>query len=178
MPPRELPPRARPAPPGLKPEDYDTIREAVMETPRGRWFLDEYATRLRAAETADLVDGMKRLETAVAANHDSIMARLAAALQDGRAEDIVEEASLPAPEPAAETPLAPRHMRYYRADEAVFEPAPEATISAVPRFTAIAQEAMEIEETRSPKRRIVIIRHKPGEQIDVPLADDDFAKAS
>jgi hypothetical protein len=27
------------------------------------------------------------------------------------------------------------------------------------------------------KQRIVIIRHKPGEQIDVPLADD-MAKAS
>ncbi len=179
MPPREMPPAARPAPPGLRPEDYDAIREAVIETPRGRWFLEEYATRLRTAETASLLDSMKRLETAVAANHDSIMSRLAAALKDEHAaEGGVEATPPPAPAPEPQARLAPRHMKYYRADEAVFEPAPEATISAVPRFTDIAREAMEVEEARSPRRRIVIIRHKPGEQIDVPLADDDLAKAS
>ena len=46
-----------------------------METPRGRWFLDQYASRLRAAETQGLVAGMKRLETAVSANHDALMAQ-------------------------------------------------------------------------------------------------------
>ena len=35
MPPRELPPRSRPAPPGLTPDDYDAIREAVMRLEPG-----------------------------------------------------------------------------------------------------------------------------------------------
>lgn len=182
MPPRELPPPSRPAPPGLRPDDYDAIRDAVMETARGRWFLSEYAARLRTAETASLLDSMKRLETAVAANHDTIMSRLAEALKEEPAEELTAAPLPPMPEPMPEPPpearLAPRHMKYYRADEAVFEPAPEATISAVPRFTEVAREAMEVEEMRSPKRRIVIIRHKPGEQIDVPLAGDDLAQAS
>ncbi len=33
-------------------QDYDAIREAFMETARGRWFLGEYAKRNRNADTA------------------------------------------------------------------------------------------------------------------------------
>ena len=69
----------------LGPEDFDAIREAVMETPRGRWFLSEYEFRLRKAETAEMLDGMKRLETAVSHNHDTIMQRLSEALARGPA---------------------------------------------------------------------------------------------
>lgn len=32
-------------------KDYAAIEEAVMSTARGRWFLAEYARRIRAAET-------------------------------------------------------------------------------------------------------------------------------
>ena len=32
-------------------KDYAVIEEAVMSTARGRWFLAEYARRIRAAET-------------------------------------------------------------------------------------------------------------------------------
>lgn len=156
------------SPKGLDAHDFEAIREAVMETPRGRWFLDQYAARLRSAEATGLAASLKRLEAVVAANHDSLMARLAAALQDEAAEGA-------APEPVAEAApgLSPRHMKYYRPDEELFEPAPEATIAAVPRPMDLAPEP----PAEQPKRRIVIIRHKPGEQIDVPLADE-FAKAS
>ena len=160
MPPRDLSQRRE-----LGPEDFDAIREAVMETPRGRWFLDQYATRLRAAETQGLVAGMKRLETALVSNHDALMARLAAALD--HAGDAPRNA---APQPD----LAPRHMKYFRSDEDVFEPAPHAQIAAVPDIALLPDPPPPEPE---PKRRIVIIRHKPGEQIDVPLADD-MAKAS
>lgn len=166
MPPRELPPRARPA--GLQPEDFDAIREAVMETPRGRWFLDEFSTRLRRAETSSLQDSMRRLETAIAANHDEVMSRLANVLKDDREEQ-------PAPARAAsDTRLAPRHMKYFRADEDIFEPAPEATIAAVPRLLDMLPPE---EPAPPPRRRIILTRHKPGEPFDVPLADE-LPKAS
>ena len=52
-----------PAPPsGLQPEDFERIEDAVMETARGRWFLLEYARRLRAAETDRLLAAIERLE--------------------------------------------------------------------------------------------------------------------
>lgn len=170
MPPKELPPRARPAPHGLSPEDFEEIREAVMETARGRWFLDEYATRLRRAETSGLRDSMRRLELAMAANHDEVMSRLASALH----EDVREVAPSAPRETAGDMRLAPRHMKYYRADEDVFEPAPEAAIAAVPRLLDMLPPEPEATPQR---RRITIIRHKPGEQFDVPLAED-LPKAS
>jgi hypothetical protein len=168
MPPRELPPRARSAPAGLDPEDFDAIREAVMETPRGRWFLDEYSTRLRRAETSSLQDSMRRLETAIATNHDEVMSRLASALRSDAEGGPTPQAAKP--EPA----FAHRHLKYFREDEDIFEPAPEAAIAAVPRLLDMLPPEP---EAPSPKRRIIITRRKPGEQFDVPLADE-LSKAS
>jgi len=141
-----------------------------METQRGRWFLDEFATRLRTAETSSLRDSMRRLETAIAANHDSVMSRLAEALKD-QPED---EPATPVRHAEQDLRLAPRHMKYYSADEDLFEPAPEATIAAVPRLLDMLPPEPEIPPSR---RRITIIRHKPGEQFEVPLAEE-LSKAS
>jgi len=48
-------------------EDYDAIREAFMETSRGRWFLGEYAKRNRNADTRVVLDAVQRIEDAIAA---------------------------------------------------------------------------------------------------------------
>ncbi len=42
--------------------DYDAIREAFMETARGRWFLGEYAKRNRNADTRMVLDEVARIE--------------------------------------------------------------------------------------------------------------------
>ena len=48
-------------------EDYDAIREAFMETARGRWFLDEYARRNRNADTRMVLDAVAKVEETLAA---------------------------------------------------------------------------------------------------------------
>ena len=48
-------------------EDYEAIREAFMETARGRWFLDEYARRNRNADTRMVLDAVARIEETMAA---------------------------------------------------------------------------------------------------------------
>jgi hypothetical protein len=48
-------------------EHYEALESAVMESPRGRWFLTEYARRNRAADTTMLLDALKRLESVAAA---------------------------------------------------------------------------------------------------------------
>src|SRR3974390_3220559 len=48
-------------------EDYEAIREAFMETARGRWFLSEYARRNRNADTSMVLDAVARIEGALAA---------------------------------------------------------------------------------------------------------------
>lgn len=56
---------ARPNVPGEA--DYEAIREAFMETARGRWFLAEYTKRNRNADTSLLLDAVSRLEGNLAA---------------------------------------------------------------------------------------------------------------
>src|SRR5262252_4255459 len=48
-------------------EDYEAIREAFLETSRGRWFLGEYARRNRNADTRMVLDAVARIEEALAA---------------------------------------------------------------------------------------------------------------
>jgi hypothetical protein len=47
--------------------DYAAIREAFMETSRGRWFLGEYAKRNRNADTSMVLDAVARIEETLAA---------------------------------------------------------------------------------------------------------------
>jgi len=42
--------------------DFETIEAAVMETPRGRWFLREYARRIRAQESERMLGVLDRIE--------------------------------------------------------------------------------------------------------------------
>jgi hypothetical protein len=49
--------------------DYEAIREAFMETSRGRWFLGEYAKRNRNADTTMVLDAVARIEETLAAQH-------------------------------------------------------------------------------------------------------------
>ncbi len=53
-------------PQGISESDYEAIEDAVMETARGRWFLKEFARRMRAAETAGLLTALQRIEKMVA----------------------------------------------------------------------------------------------------------------
>jgi hypothetical protein len=48
--------------------DYDAIREAFMETARGRWFLGEYGKRNRNADTSMVLDAVARIEATIAAH--------------------------------------------------------------------------------------------------------------
>lgn len=41
--------------------EFEAIEEAISQNPRGRWFLNEYARRNRAADTERLVDAIERL---------------------------------------------------------------------------------------------------------------------
>jgi hypothetical protein len=47
--------------------DYEAIREAFMETSRGRWFLGEYSKRNRNADTSMVLEAVARIEQSIAA---------------------------------------------------------------------------------------------------------------
>lgn len=71
--------------------DYHAIREAFMETARGRWFLTEYAKRNRNADTAMVLEAVARIEQSIGAAHHEAAASppsealLEAALEKARA---------------------------------------------------------------------------------------------
>jgi hypothetical protein len=66
-------------------EDYEAIREAFMETSRGRWFLGEYAKRNRNADTRMVLDAVERIEQSLAAQNqpasDSALTEALAAIK-------------------------------------------------------------------------------------------------
>jgi hypothetical protein len=90
--------------------DYDAIREAFMETSRGRWFLGEYAKRNRNADTTMVLDAVARIEQTLAAStkpsrdplFDEALASLRTALAEAR-----KAASTAMGELALEENLAP-----------------------------------------------------------------------
>lgn len=91
-------------------QDYDAIREAFMETARGRWFLGEYAKRNRNADTAMVLDAVAKIEETLAAQrHPVVEDRLPEALVAiRRAIEDAESAAGKAFDPAAlEASLAP-----------------------------------------------------------------------
>ena len=47
------------------PESIDEIVSAVEETPRGRWFLQAYAERLRKGETTSILASIEKLESSL-----------------------------------------------------------------------------------------------------------------
>src|SRR6201987_6429638 len=73
--------------------DYEAIREAFLETSRGRWFLGEYAKRNRNADTRMVLDAVARIEEPLAAQKapvhdprfDEALAALRATLNEARA---------------------------------------------------------------------------------------------
>ena len=97
-------------------EQYEAIENAVMETPRGRWFLAEYARRHRNADTEALLAAMAKLERTVTPGKPASEA-LSPALQ-GLAEDIKAARSAIVAvksEMVADTPPMPAARQIYRA---------------------------------------------------------------
>lgn len=91
-------------------QDYDAIREAFMETARGRWFLGEYAKRNRNADTRMVLDAVAKIEETLAAQRQPVVVdRLPEALVAiRRAVEDAESTAAKAFDPAAiEESLAP-----------------------------------------------------------------------
>jgi hypothetical protein len=91
--------------------DYDAIREAFMETSRGRWFLGEYAKRNRNADTRMVLDAVSRIEGTLAAHRqpttpDDRLAEALAAIR-GAVEQAARAATSAVDGAALESHLAP-----------------------------------------------------------------------
>ncbi|EGP06563.1 hypothetical protein CSIRO_3819 [Bradyrhizobiaceae bacterium SG-6C] len=77
--------------------DFEAIREAFLETARGRWFLDEYTKRNRNADTAMVLEAVARIENSLAAQKEEYQ-------RQAFSEQALREA--PPSEPPAAEPLS------------------------------------------------------------------------
>jgi hypothetical protein len=59
------------AAPGIGEPNYDAIYAAVVATAQGRWFLAQYASRNRNADTVQVLAAIDRLETEVGWERDA-----------------------------------------------------------------------------------------------------------
>lgn len=153
--------------------DYEEIERAVMESARGRWFLAEYAKRLRAQDTALILDAIHRLEERPPSSKAG----------EALVKPLVSEA-IDSPEIGAEA------LRYYRQDEDIFAPLPgskpdKPVLRVVegtnPRVTIrrIAPDAQANPTAAAPAQlaeptrpRIVLVRKPTSDLLAIPLADE------
>ena len=190
---------------GYRNESFESLEAAVMETSRGRWFLEEYARRQRSVETLAILEILKKLENSILNNGFS------------SAPNAVETAK----------PIKPEQLKFFKQDEEIFVeptvaapaftvvlPAPAAapaadvkqrveskgaklkiqrvqsspvmdvTVAEEPHAPAISAPAPESIASASaqppspPKQRVVIIRRPASEAAEIPLLEDSKSEAA
>ena len=187
---------------GYRNESFESLEAAVLETQRGRWFLEEYARRQRSAETLAILEILKKLEGS-----------------------ITNTTFLPPPKGTEPAPaLKTEQLKFFKQDEEIFVeptiaapalsvvnsppkvdivPPPEPKgaklkIQRVPA-TAIPDEEFMVSEPESPapiapmeettasfapqppaepKQRVVIIRRPANEAAEIPLMEEKSSEAA
>ena len=131
---------------GYRNESFESLEAAVLETSRGRWFLEEYARRQRSAETLAILEILKKLENS-----------------------ITNTSFLPAPKSAEPAQaLKTEQLKFFKQDEEMFvEPAIVATSFSVVK-NAPASEAAQPTEPKGAKLKIQ--RLQPSQSPEEPVA--------
>jgi hypothetical protein len=186
---------------GYRNESFESLEAAVLETQRGRWFLEEYARRQRSAETLAILEILKKLEGS-----------------------ITNTSFLPPPKGAEPAPaLKTEQLKFFKQDEEIFvEPTIAApalsVVSSPPKVdivppsepkgaklkiqrvpaTAMPEETAILEPEKldftapvpepsisfapqppaEPKQRVVIIRRPASEAGEIPLMEEKSSEAA
>ncbi len=186
---------------GYRNESFESLEAAVLETQRGRWFLEEYARRQRSAETLAILEILKKLENS-----------------------ITNPSVLPPPKGSEQAPaLKTEQLKFFKQDEEIFvEPtiaAPALSVVSSPpkvdivpppepkgaklKIQRVPAAAMQDEEfmvsepekpgpiapmqepkasfapppPAEPKQRVVIIRRPASEAAEIPLMEEKSSEA-
>lgn len=153
---------------GYTQQDYEAIEAAVLESPRGRWFLAEFTRRNRAADTLMLLEAIRKLERGVAeSSPHQVSDELAAELQSlsdaigstlaGDAGEVTEDQVLSAVEQLAlvkrqidgllsdrsgdnaSGALAGENFKFFEGDEGMFETAAAPGPASTPSLMVVGE---------------------------------------
>jgi hypothetical protein len=188
---------------GYRNESFESLEAAVLETQRGRWFLEEYARRQRSAETLAILEILKKLENSIPNSSFLPPAK--------------------SPEPVPAPALKTEQLKFFKQDEEIFvEPTiaapalsvvnsppkvdvapppeskgaklkiqrlpittmPEEVAAAepeMPGLTALVQESIASvapQPAAEPRQRVVIIRRPASEAAEIPLLEEKSSEAA
>ena len=186
---------------GYRNESFESLEAAVLETSRGRWFLEEYARRQRSAETLAILEILKKLENSVTNNSflpASKSAEPAQALKSEQLkffkqdEEIFVEPAVVAPSlsvvsspPKTDVthPAEPKgaKLKIQRMQPSQSPEEPAAMEPEKPAAPAVAPEpvaSVAPPPAAEPKQRVVIIRRPASEAAEIPLMEDNKSEAA
>jgi hypothetical protein len=130
---------------GYRNESFESLEAAVLETQRGRWFLEEYARRQRSAETLAILEILKKLEGS-----------------------ITNSTFLPPPKGAEPAPaLKTEQLKFFKQDEEIFV---EPTIAAPALSVVSSPPKVDIVPPPEPKGAKLKIQRVPA----APMPDEEF----
>ncbi len=122
---------------GYRNESFESLEAAVLETQRGRWFLEEYARRQRSAETLAILEILKKLENS-----------------------ITNTSFLPPPKSAEPAPaLKTEQLKFFKQDEEIFV---EPTIAAPALSVVSSPPKVDIAPPPEPKGAKLKIQRMPA----------------
>ncbi len=181
---------------GYRNESFESLEAAVLETQRGRWFLEEYAKRQRSAETLAILDILRKLENTITNSNFSPEAKPAEKISTEqlkffkRDEEIFIEPTLAAPALAVVAPApAPQPMPAAELKPAsdsrgaklkIQRLSPQAQpedppVAEAPQLETPAPPAIirpEPAAAPEPKSRVIIIRKPASEVSEIPMLDE------
>ena len=130
---------------GYRNESFESLEAAVLETQRGRWFLEEYARRQRSAETLAILEILKKLE-----------------------DSITNTTFLPPPKGAEPAPaLKTEQLKFFKQDEEIFV---EPTIAAPALSVVSSPPKVDIVPPAEPKGAKLKIQRVPA----AAMPDEEF----
>ena len=133
---------------GYRNESFESLEAAVLETQRGRWFLEEYARRQRSAETLAILEILKKLENS-----------------------ITNTSFLPPPKGAEPAPaLKTEQLKFFKQDEEIFV---EPTIAAPALSVVSSPPKVDIAPPPEPKGAKLKIQRVPA----AAMPDEEFMAA-
>jgi hypothetical protein len=145
-------------------DSFEAIEAAVLKTPKGRWFLEEYARRIRSSETTSILEAIGRLERAVAPPAAQPALKPNQLKYFKQDEEIFVEAKVEPPTLTVVEKSEPKPA----------PPEPKGATLRIERAGAPATETSASQPASEPmeqKQRVVIIRKPAGEDLTIPLVD-------
>ena len=183
---------------GYRNESFESLEAAVLETSRGRWFLEEYAKRQRSSETLAILDIIRKLENTIGNTSFSPVSKPEEKINTEQlkffkkdeeiflepkivapALSVVAPIANPNPEPLGVTkqPAEPRGAKLkiqrlspaQQVEEPSIAAAPEVEVTTPAPVVAVPSEEAPAAEA---KPRVIIIRRPASEAAEIPMMED------